>query len=188
LAVRDDVFVEAQLAAGAQHASELGQCVVLVGNRAENEAGDGGVDALVLERQLFGDPGQDADRDRRGGCRLYGGGAQGGLGLDGDDLGHRGRVVGEVEAVSGAQLEHGAAQPVEQPAPVLGRAAPLGGLGGAEVGAREAWSRKVAGGCHRVMPPVGSGVAPARAAMPSTSRASALENRSRGTARSPWSM
>jgi hypothetical protein len=55
LAAGDDVFVKAQLAAGAQDATELRERVVLVGDRAEDETRDGCVDAVVPERQLVGD-------------------------------------------------------------------------------------------------------------------------------------
>lgn len=53
LAARDDVLVEAQLAAWAQDAAQLRERAVLVGDRAEHEARDGGVRARVLERQLI---------------------------------------------------------------------------------------------------------------------------------------
>jgi hypothetical protein len=45
LAVGDDVLVEPQLASGAQDTAQLGEGAVLVGDRAEHEAGDGGVGA-----------------------------------------------------------------------------------------------------------------------------------------------
>ena len=50
LAVGDHVLVEAQLAARADDPAKLRERLVLVGDRAEDEAGDGRVDALVLER------------------------------------------------------------------------------------------------------------------------------------------
>jgi hypothetical protein len=50
LAAWDDVFVKAQLAAGAQHASDLGERPPLVGDRAEHEARNGGIDAGFGQR------------------------------------------------------------------------------------------------------------------------------------------
>ena len=78
LAVGDDVLVELELSAGAKDAAQIGEHAVLVGDRAEHEAGNGGVDALVGERQPIGDAGQYPDRDR---CR-------------GGGLGRGGRRVG----------------------------------------------------------------------------------------------
>ena len=50
LALGVDVLEEAQLAAGAQHAAQLGQRGRLVGHAAQHEAGDRRVAAAVLER------------------------------------------------------------------------------------------------------------------------------------------
>lgn len=50
------------------------------------------------------------------------------LGLDGDDLIDRGRVVPEVRAAAGAHLNHSALQAGEQLAAMLGAAATLADL------------------------------------------------------------
>jgi hypothetical protein len=63
----DDVLVEAQLAAGSQHAVQLRERARLVGNGAEDKARDGGVDIAVAERQVVGRAGPDRHRDGRGG-------------------------------------------------------------------------------------------------------------------------
>jgi hypothetical protein len=55
--------------------------------------------------------------------------AQAGLRLDGYDLAHVGRVVGEVQAVPGADLDHASLQARQQRTAVLARAALLAGAG-----------------------------------------------------------
>jgi hypothetical protein len=110
LAVGDDVLVEAQLAAGADDAVKLGECVVLVGDRAEDEAGDGSVDARVLERQPVGGATDDSDWDGGAGGGTRGLGAESRLGLDCDHLGYGIGVVREVQAMPGTELEHAAGE------------------------------------------------------------------------------
>jgi hypothetical protein len=110
-----------------------------------------------------------------------------GLGLDRDDLGHLAGVVGEVQAVAGAELEHRSGESVQQPTAMIGAAAALGGPGRALVHAGEERARDIACDGH-AQTFCGCGTAAARAAMPSTIIASALENRSGGTACGSWSM
>jgi hypothetical protein len=50
LGVCEHVLVEPQLAAGTHDAVKLGERAVLVGHRAEHEAGDRRVDAFVIQR------------------------------------------------------------------------------------------------------------------------------------------
>ena len=124
--VCDDVLVEAQLPAGAQHAMDLAQRNVLVVHRAEHKRCDGGVELATHGGQCLGAPCDDADAQRHvlGGllCEL----AQVRLGLDGDHLGHRWRVVGEIQAVTGADLDDPSLEARQQRATVLGAAAPVG--------------------------------------------------------------
>ena len=56
LAVGDDVLVELELSAGAKDAAQIGERAVLVGDRAEHEAGDGGVDALAASGSRLATP------------------------------------------------------------------------------------------------------------------------------------
>jgi hypothetical protein len=58
--------------------------------------------------------------------RLLSPGPQVRLGLNGDDLGHRGRVVAEVHAVAGHEHDDAAADALEELGSVLGRAQVLG--------------------------------------------------------------
>ena len=105
MAAGDDVFVEAQLAAGPDHAVKLGERAVLVGDRAEDEAGDRGVDDALVKWHVVSDAGHHAHWHRRAHRRLGGAGSERRLGLDRDDLGDLGRVVREVEPVTGSDLD-----------------------------------------------------------------------------------
>ena len=131
--VGDHVLVEAQLATGADHATQLGEGLLLVGDRAEDERGDPGVEGCVPG----GDPGCHAvdhlDGDGGLGGRLERRLAQHRLGLDGEHALDRLGVEGEVEAVARADLDHLAGEPGEQLAAVLA----LGARGGAHVDPRE---------------------------------------------------
>lgn len=138
LAIRDHVLVETKLAARPHDAMKLGERAVLIGNRAENQARNGGIDAGVLEWQLVGGAGQYANWHRRGAGGRDRSGSERRLRLDGNDLRDLARIVREVEAVPGAELEDCPGQAVEEPAPVFGGPAPLGVLGRALVQAGEA--------------------------------------------------
>jgi hypothetical protein len=59
-------------AAGPEHATELGERAILGRHRAQHEAGDDGVDALVIGWQVVGDTGHDTHWHGSGGCRLGG--------------------------------------------------------------------------------------------------------------------
>src|SRR6266508_1370817 len=59
------VLVEAKLAAGAQDAAQLGQRARLVGDAAQHERRDGGVEALVRERTPVSDGVDNGHEDRR---------------------------------------------------------------------------------------------------------------------------
>ncbi len=115
---REHVLIEAELTAGTHYAAQLGQRLCLVGDRAQHEAGDSGVEGPIA----CGEPGvgavDDGDPDRR--LRSLGPGllAQVGLRLDGDDLAHTLRVVDEVRAIAGAKLEHPSRESGEQLTPM----------------------------------------------------------------------
>ena len=87
LAERDYVLVEPKLPAGPQHPPQLGQRPVLAGDRAQHQAGHGGVDAGVRQRDAVGDSGDHADRHGGVRGRTRGRGAQRRLGLERDHLG-----------------------------------------------------------------------------------------------------
>ena len=87
LVERDHVLVEAQLAAGAQHAPDLGQRRRLVGDAAEHEADHRRVHRVVVQRQGVGE--RVEQRDRHEPRRLRRPRAQRRLGLDRDHLGDR---------------------------------------------------------------------------------------------------
>ncbi len=109
-----DVLPEAKLAAGSQHASQLGERSCGVGHRAEDTHHDRRVERLVRGVERDGHAGDDVDR--RGGRlrpRLRSG-ARGRVGLDGKDVLDLGRVVLEGAPVPGADLEHAPAEAREQ--------------------------------------------------------------------------
>ena len=55
------MLVEAQLAARAQHAPQLGERMRLVGHRAQDETRDGGVERRIVGGQPVGDAVEDLD-------------------------------------------------------------------------------------------------------------------------------
>ena len=69
---------------------------------------------------------------------LRGEGAQGGLRLDRDDLGDRRRIVDEVASVAGADLDDAAGEAVDEPPPMVRRAAAMGAGRDAGIEPREA--------------------------------------------------
>src|SRR5437588_11582331 len=100
------MLVEAQLSAWAQDALNLGKCRALVVDRAKHQRADGDVEGVVLGGQAVREAGLHPDRKwrRRG---LFGRlGAQRVLGLDGQQLIERGRVVVEVDHVARTYHEH----------------------------------------------------------------------------------
>jgi hypothetical protein len=99
------VLVEAQPPARTQHPTDLGQGLVRVGDRAQHQAGHHRVDGAVGGGQRLGDPVGHPDRHRRLPGRGLRQAAQVGFWFHGHDLGDGGRVVGEVEAVAGADLQ-----------------------------------------------------------------------------------
>jgi hypothetical protein len=117
--VGSHVLVEAQPPARAQHPANLGQGPVRVGDGAQHQAGHHRVDGAVGGGQRLGDPVGHPDRHRRLAGRGQGLAAQVGLWLDGPDLGDGGRVVGEVEAVAGADLQDPAREAGQQPSSVV---------------------------------------------------------------------
>ena len=102
------MLIEAQLTAGAQHPPQLRQRVRLVRHRAEDQAGDGGVERGIGGGQVVGDTADDLDPDFRvggGRARTF---AQIRLRFHGNDLIDRRGVVGEIAARPGADLDHAA--------------------------------------------------------------------------------
>ena len=152
LAARDDVLIEAQVAARAQHATQLGECAGLVGDAAQHEAGDRRVHIAVGEWQGVGGAVAHGHGDGRAGRGVLGDGAQGRLGLDRDDLGDGGRVVREVQTVTCAHLQNAAGEIPQQSPAVLGGTAAVGARRGLHVHAREARAREVRAGGHAVPP------------------------------------
>jgi len=61
-----DVFEEPELAAGAEHAADLGEGGGLVGHGAQHERGDGGIELPVAGGQVLGQTVDDLDGYRRG--------------------------------------------------------------------------------------------------------------------------
>jgi hypothetical protein len=120
------VLVEAQLAAGADHARQLGQRGRRVADAAQERRRDARVHRGVLEGEALRRAVDDADGHRCPGGRLAGEPPHVRLGLDRHDLGHRLRIVGEVDPAAGADLDDPPAQPGEHPAAVLDRALAVG--------------------------------------------------------------
>ncbi len=100
-----DVLVEAQLAARADQAEELGECGALVGHAAENERGHAGVERCVARGEPIRDAVDHLDRYRRAGGRFTGSLAQVGLRLDRENVADLWWIRLEVQAVSGADLD-----------------------------------------------------------------------------------
>jgi hypothetical protein len=94
--------------------------LVQVGGRAQHQAGDRRVEAGVLGGQGLGGAVDHPDQCWRpiggGACQA----AQVGFWLHRQDLGDRGRVVREVQAVTRTDLDDAAGQAGEQPAAMLG--------------------------------------------------------------------
>jgi hypothetical protein len=117
------VFVEAQLATGADHAPQLRERLLLVRDGAEHERGDPGVERGVVDWESLSEPVDDLHREV-GLCRsLACSVAQVALGFDCDDLVDGPRVVGKVEPVAGSHFDHAAREAGEQLAAVVGLAA-----------------------------------------------------------------
>jgi hypothetical protein len=109
-----NVLEEAEFAARLEHAPEFGEGVSGVADRAEHDAGDGRVGRFIVEREVFGDVVVQAYGHRRD-ARCAGGSlAQVGLGLDRDHLVDCRRVVGEVGAVAGPDLDDAPGESGEQ--------------------------------------------------------------------------
>jgi hypothetical protein len=145
---RRDVLVEAQLAARADHARQLAQRARRIGHAAQHPGHYATVHRRVVGGQPVGEAVDDAHRDRGAACSVLRHRAQMGLGLDGEQLGDGGGVVGEAHAAAGADLDHAPAQIGQQPAAVLGAAAALLEPGGASEQAGE--DRAAGDGrCHR---------------------------------------
>jgi hypothetical protein len=132
-----DVLEEAQLAPGPDHTAQLAQGRGRVGHAAQHRRDHAGVHRRVVGGQRVGHAIDDRDGDRRLARRLLRHRAEVLLGLDGDERGHRARVVGEAHAAAGAELDDAAAQVGQQPAAVLGPAAALLAHGGAREHAGE---------------------------------------------------
>jgi hypothetical protein len=78
----------------------------LIGHRAQHQRCDGGVHAGIGTGQGIGGAVDHADGDGSLVGGGFGQGAEVRLRLDGEQLGDRWRVVGEVKAVAGADLQN----------------------------------------------------------------------------------
>ena len=134
---RAHVFVEAQLAAGAQRASHLGEGGGLIWDGAEHQRGDDGVAGRVVQWQRVRGAVAHLDRDGATGGGVEGMATQCRFRFDGEYAGHGGLVVGEVQSLPGADLAHHPGEPVQEGAAVLAHAALLGFRANAQVGLRE---------------------------------------------------
>jgi DNA-binding FrmR family transcriptional regulator len=148
LAAREHVLIEAKLSTRPHHTVKLRERRALVGHAAQDQAGHGRIELLVLRRQGLGAPRGDGHGNAEPPRRVFGGRAQRRLGLDRQNSGYSWRVVREVQTVARAELDDAPAQPLEQPAPVVAGTAALGALGKVQVHPREARVWDVAGAAH----------------------------------------
>src|SRR5262249_31592458 len=98
---RDDVFEEAQVTTGADHAAECGKRRALTRPRTQHKRSDTGVERGVGDGESISRAVEDRYWNRYRASRFFGTGAQERLGFDCDHLGHRARVVREVQTVAG---------------------------------------------------------------------------------------
>ena len=124
------MLIEAQrLTAGADHAVELSERKLLIGDRAEHECDNSGIERSRSARQTVSAAVLDGDRRRcacrRELCAL----AQVGLGLHGEDPADRSRIVLEVRSAAGANLYNPAVQSREQLAAMNGASATFAQVG-----------------------------------------------------------
>lgn len=63
--VRGDVLIEPQLASRPDNPAQLRQGSLLIGNCAENQRDDAGVELGIAGRQVIGDPAHNSDGNRR---------------------------------------------------------------------------------------------------------------------------
>jgi hypothetical protein len=117
-----NVLPEAELTAGREDAPQLGERGGRLGHAAEEPHHDRGVVGSVGSRERLGDALDHLDRDRRAPRSFRSLRPRRRIGLDGQHLGHRRRVVLERAPVAGADVDHAPAQPGQQPAPELDRA------------------------------------------------------------------
>ena len=116
-----DVLEEAQLTAGPQHPAGLGESVRLVVDRAQHQAEDDGVGLPVAHGRSAATASRSSTRSS---AVVSGVLTQVRLGLDGDDPLDRVGVVREVGPVPGADLDDGAGEAGQRPAPQLVAALP----------------------------------------------------------------
>lgn len=102
---------EAKLAIPFEYSAHLGQRGVRVGHGAQNQRGDHGVERARVEPERSSNRVCQTHRHRGTVSRLLGLVAHVGLGLDRHHLFHSRRIVAEVDAVAGANLEHAAVKP-----------------------------------------------------------------------------
>ena len=100
------MLVEAQLTPGTQDPAELGERLALIRNGAEHPGDDHRVHRVRSEVEARSGPRHDAHRHRRAGGGPLGLATQVRLRLDRDQLLDARRIVLEVDAVAGADLDH----------------------------------------------------------------------------------
>jgi hypothetical protein len=109
---------EAELVAGPENAAQLTERAGRVRDAAQHQRDDRRIEVWVGERQPVGDGVDHAHGHGGRARRRQRPPAQVALGLDGQHLAHLRRVVGKVEAVAGAELDHPAGEPGQQLATV----------------------------------------------------------------------
>jgi hypothetical protein len=113
------MFPEAELAAGPEHAPDLGERPRRVGDAAEHERDDRRVEHAVREGQAGCVPRDDGHREGRRTRRALRQFAQVRIRLDGDERGHLRRVVAEARPGAGADLDDPAAESGDEVPPAL---------------------------------------------------------------------
>ena len=100
------MFQETELSTWSEHAEGFVEGRVGIGDRAQHEREHRGIEALTGNGKFFGAAGDDMDRNGRLLCGGFGESPQVWFGFDGQYAGDCGRVVDEVRAVPGTDLDH----------------------------------------------------------------------------------
>lgn len=111
------VLGEIQRSARLQHAVDLGEHLCRVGHGAHRPGAENMVHAAVGRRERSGVESRELDRHRTRGDAVSGDLPPGDRRIDNPDPGHRGRVVGEIQSGSEADLQHLAVEVGSNPGP-----------------------------------------------------------------------